>query len=110
MNHLYNLESNWYYIFERKANIMLTKKKTEAAAPIAEKAPKAKRTIRTVEERMAEVDRKIQFHQKALEQLESKKAKIGTRRRQSKLSYAKVFAELKASGKTPEEIAELLNK
>ena len=89
---------------------MPAKKKTEAAAPIAEKAPKAKRTFRTAEERIAEVDRKIQFHQKALEQLESKKAKIGTGRRQRKLTYAKVFAELKASGKTPEEISELLNK
>ena len=89
---------------------MPAKKKTEAAAPIAEKAPKAKRSFRSVEERVAEIDRKIQFHQKALEQLESKKAKIGTGRRQHKLTYAKVFAELKASGKTPEEIAELLNK
>ncbi len=89
---------------------MPAKKKTEAAAPIAEKAPKAKRSFRSVEERVAEIDRKIQFHQKALEQLESKKAKIGTGRRQHKLTYAKVFADLKASGKTPEEIAELLNK
>ena len=89
---------------------MPAKKKTEAAAPIAEKAPKAKRTFRTAEERIAEVNRKIQFHQKALEQLESKKAKIGTGHRQHKLTYAKVFAELKASGKTPEEIAEFLNK
>ena len=89
---------------------MPAKKKTETAAPIAEKAPKAKRSFRSVEERVAEIDRKIQFHQKALEQLESKKAKIGTGRRQHKLTYAKVFAELKASGKTPEEIAELLNK
>ena len=89
---------------------MPAKKKTEAAAPIAEKAPKAKRSFRTVEERIAEVDRKIQFHLKAIEQLESKKAKIGTGRRQRKLTYAKVFAELKASGKTPEEIAEFLNK
>ena len=89
---------------------MPAKKKTEAAAPIAEKAPKAKRSFRTVEERIAEVERKIQFHQKALEQLESKKTKIGTRRRQRRLTYAKVFAELKASGKSPEEIAKLLNK
>ena len=89
---------------------MPAKKKTEAAAPIAEKAPKAKRSFRTVEERIAEVDRKIQFHQKALEQQESKKTKIGTGRRQRKLTYAKVFSELKASGKTPEEIADILHK
>lgn len=88
---------------------MPAKKKTEVVA-LAVQAPKAKRAFRTVEERIAEVDRKIQFHQKAIEQLESKKSKIGTGRRQRKLTYAKVFAELKASGKTPEEIAELLNK
>lgn len=67
---------------------------------------KAKRVYRTKAERIAEVDRKTIYHQKAIEQLESKKAKIGTGRRQRKLTYAKVFAELKASGKTPEEIAE----
>jgi septal ring factor EnvC (AmiA/AmiB activator) len=88
---------------------MTTKKKSEVVA-LAVKAPKAKRTFRTAEERIAEADRKIQFHQKAIEQLESKKARIGTGRRQRKLTYAKVFAELKASGKTPEEIAEYLNK
>jgi hypothetical protein len=60
--------------------------------------------------RNALLDKKIQFHQKAIEQLESRKAKIGSKRRLSKLTYAKVFAELKASGKTPEEIAEFLNK
>ena len=88
---------------------MPAKKKAEVAT-LAVQAPKAKRTFRTAEERIAEVDRKIQYHQKAIEQLESKKAKIGTGRRQRKLTYAKVFAELKASGKTPEEIAEYLNK
>ena len=87
---------------------MPAKKKSEVVASTT--SEKAKRTFRTAEERIAEVDRKIQFHQKALEQLESKKAKIGTGRRQRKLTYAKVFAELKASGKTPEEIAEYLNK
>ena len=90
--------------------MMPAKKKTEVVAPVVQETPKAKRTFRTVEERIAEVERKIQFHQKALEQLESKKAKIGTSRRQRKLTYAKVFAELKASGKTPEDIAEYLNK
>lgn len=89
---------------------MPAKKKAEVVAPVVQETPKSKRTFRTVEERIAEVERKIQFHQKALEQLESKKAKIGTGRRQRKLTYAKVFAELKASGKTPEEIAEFLNK
>lgn len=87
---------------------MPLKKKTEVV--VSTKSEKANRTFRTAEERIAEVDRKIQFHQKAIEQLESKKAKIGTGLRQRKLTYAKVFAELKASGKTPEEIAEFLNK
>lgn len=87
---------------------MPVKKETEVV--VSTKSEKANRTFRTAEERIAEVDRKIQFHRKAIEQLESKKAKIGTRRRQSKLTYAKVFAELKASGKTPEEIAEFLIK
>ena len=47
--------------------------------------------------------------QKALKQLDSKKGKIGTGHRR-KLTYVKVFSELKASGKPPEEIAEFLNK
>lgn len=86
------------------------KMKAEVVAPAVQETPKAKRTFRPVEERIAETDRKISFHQKAIDQLESKKARIGTGHRQRKLTYAKVFAELKASGKTPEEIAELLNK
>ena len=89
---------------------MPAKKKTEVVAPAVQETPKAKRVFRTPEERQAEIDKKIMFHQKAIEQLELKKAKIGTGRRQRKLTYAKVFADLKASGKTPEEIAELLNK
>ena len=86
---------------------MTVKRKSEVV--VSAQSGEAKRTFRSAEERIAEIDRKIQFHQKAIEQLEAKKAKIGTRRRQSKLTYAKVFAELKASGKTPEEIAELLS-
>ena len=87
---------------------MPTNKKSEVLASTT--SEKSKRTYRTAEERIAEVDKKILFHQKSIDQLESKKVKIGTRRRQSKLTYAKVFAELKASGKTPEEIAEFLIK
>ena len=70
--------------------------------------PKAKRNFRSAEERIAEFDKKIAFHTKSIETLEAKKAKVGTGRRTRKLTYAKVFAELKASGKTPEEIAEML--
>lgn len=70
-------------------------------------ATKAKRNFRSAEERIAEIDRKIAFHTKSIEQLQSRKARICAPKRR-RLSYAKVFAELKASGKTPEEIAELL--
>lgn len=75
-----------------------------------QETPKAKRLFRTPEDRQAEIDKEIMFHQKAIERLESKKTKIGTGRRQRKLTYAKVFKDLKASGKTPEEIAACLNK
>lgn len=68
---------------------------------------KAKRNFRSAEERIAEIDRKIAFHSKSIEQLESRKAKINAPRKR-RMSYAKVFAEIKASGKTPEEIAEFL--
>lgn len=68
---------------------------------------KAKRNFRSAEERIAEIDRKIAFHTRAIEKLEARKVKVSAPRRR-RLSYAKVFAEIKASGKTPEEIAELL--
>lgn len=96
---------------------MATKKKMSAIEQIenhenkvatAEPA-KVKRNFRTAEVRIAEIDNKIAFHTRSIEQLEAKKAKIGTARRTRKLSYAKVFAELKASGKSPEEIAAFLN-
>ncbi len=76
-------------------------------APEAKVETKAKRNFRSAEERVAEIDRKIAFHSKSIEQLEKRKSKINAPRRR-KLSYAKVFAELKASGKSPEEIAEML--
>jgi septal ring factor EnvC (AmiA/AmiB activator) len=72
--------------------------------------PKMKRGFRSIEERIAEIDKKIAFHTKAIETLEAKKAKVGTARRSRKMTYAKVLAELKASGKTPEEIMELLKQ
>ena len=68
---------------------------------------KAKRNFRSAEERIAEIDRKIAFHSRAIEQLETRKAKVSAPRKR-RMSYAKVFAEIKASGKTPEEIAELI--
>ena len=76
-------------------------------APEVQAVTKAKRNFRSAEERIAEIDRKIAFHSKSIEQLESRKAKINAPRKR-RMSYAKVFAEIKASGKTPEEIAEFL--
>ncbi len=78
-------------------------------APEAKVEPKAKRTFRSAEERIAEIDRKIAFHTKSIEQLETRKARINAPRKR-KISYARVFADLKASGKTPEEIYEFLKK
>lgn len=75
--------------------------------PEAVQPSKAKRNFRSAEERVAEIDRKIDFHRKSIEKLETRREKIHAPRRR-RLSYAKVFAELKASGKTPEEIAEML--
>lgn len=76
-------------------------------APEVQAVTKAKRNFRSAEDRIAEIDRKIAFHSKSIEQLESRKAKINAPRKR-RMSYAKVFAEIKASGKTPEEIAEFL--
>jgi len=76
-------------------------------APEAKVETKAKRNFRSADERIAEIDRKIAFHTRSIEQLEQRKAKINAPRKR-RLSYAKVFAELKASGKTPEEISEFI--
>jgi septal ring factor EnvC (AmiA/AmiB activator) len=75
--------------------------------PEAKVETKAKRNFRSADERIAEIDKKIQFHTNSIEKLESRKERINAPRRR-RLSYAKVFAELKASGKTPEEISEML--
>ncbi len=82
---------------------MPARKKTQEAKV----ETKAKRNFRSAEERIAEIDRKIAFHSKSIEQLETRKSMINAPRRR-RLSYAKVFADLKASGKTPEEIQEML--
>ena len=76
-------------------------------APETKVETKAKRNFRSADERIAEIDRKIAFHSKSIEQLEKRKSRINAPRKR-KLSYAKVFAELKASGKSPEEIAEMI--
>lgn len=95
---------------------MPTKKKSaietiedhEKAAELTTEPKKRTRVFRTVEERLAEIDKKISFHQRSIEQLEAKRSKTGIARRTRKMSYAKLLSELKASGKTPEELAELL--
>ena len=79
------------------------------AAPEEKVETRAKRTFRSAEERIAEIDRKIEFHNKSIEQLETRKTKINAPRKR-RVSYARVFADLKASGKTPEEIYEFLKK
>jgi len=88
----------------------MPKKKEQVIMPVVHEQTKAKRVFRTAEERFAEIDKKIAFHQRLIELLETKKSSIGTGHRQRKPSFAKVFAELKASGKTPEEILELFKK
>ena len=75
--------------------------------PEAKPETKAKRNFRSADERIAEIDRKIAFHTRSIEQLETRKSKISAPRKR-RLSYAKVFAELKASGKTPEEISDFI--
>jgi hypothetical protein len=65
----------------------------------------SKRVIRSLDQRIADTDNKIAFHRKAIEALEARKLEIGKPRKPRPLSYAKVFAELKTAGKSPEEIA-----
>jgi hypothetical protein len=92
-------------MFMKGSEFMPARKK----APEAKVETKAKRTFRSAEERIAEIDRKIAFHTKSIEQLDTRKAKINAPRKR-RVSYARVFADLKASGKTPEEIYEFLKK
>jgi septal ring factor EnvC (AmiA/AmiB activator) len=87
------------------SDTMPARKKT----PEVKVETKAKRNFRSAEERIAEIDRKIAFHTKSIEQLETRKSRINAPRKR-RMSYAKVFADLKASGKTPEEIYEFLKK
>lgn len=75
-----------------------------------EQVIKRHRAMRPVEDRIAELDKKIAFHTRAIEQLNTKKAKVlSPQHRNRGLTYAKVFKELRESGKTPEEIHALLN-
>ena len=83
---------------------------TEMKAVETSVQPKEKRTFRSAEERIAEIDKKIAFHSKAIAQLEERKQKINSPRQRRKMTYAKLFSEIKASGMTPEQIAEIINR
>lgn len=93
----------------KKSVVQLFEQEEKAAEVTTPTEPKRTRTFRSAEVRLAEIDKKIAFHKNAVEQLEVKKIKVGAARRTRKISYAKVFAEIKSSGKTPEEIAAFLN-
>ena len=87
---------------------MPKKSAVSASIETITEATDKKRVFRSPEERIAEIDKKIAFHSKAIETLEAKKSRVGTGRRVRKPSFASVVAQLKSSGKTPEEILELL--
>ena len=70
----------------------------------------AERKTRTKEERIAEIDKKIEAHKKSISALEAKKEAIlnpKPRTRKTK-SFNAVIAKAKEAGLTPEQIAEKL--
>ena len=70
-----------------------------------------KRVRRSVEERAAELDKKIQAHKEAIKQLEEKKAELfrPKKRRRSDAEIAKdLLARAKKAGMTSKDIAEKL--
>ena len=70
----------------------------------------AERKTRTKEERIAEIDKKIESHKKSIETLEAKKeAILNPKPRTRKIkSVNSVIAKAKEAGLTPEEIAKKL--
>jgi len=92
---------------EKKSAIETIEDRENAAEPITETKTRT-RTFRSAEVRIAELDKKIAFHKKSIEQLEAKKGKVGTARRERKVSFAKVYADMKSSGKSPEQILAFL--
>lgn len=94
-------------VTKKKSAIEIIEDRENVAEPTVEPTKRI-RTFRSAEVRIAEVDKKIAFHQRSIEQLEAKKGKIGTARRARKVSFAKVYADMKASGKSPEEILAFL--
>lgn len=79
---------------------------------MAETAEKRKLVRRPVEERVAEVDAKINAHKEAIQKLEQKKANIlNPKPRTSKAAKTKLLiAKAKEAGLTEEEIDALLEK
>ena len=70
---------------------------------------KKTRVRRPIEEREAELDTKIKYHEDCIASLKARKENLRAPRA-TRMSYKTVIAELKASGKTPEEILEFLQK
>lgn len=69
----------------------------------------ADRIIRSKEERLAEVEKKIASHKRAIEALEKRKNTIlNPKRRTRKASFNSVIAKAKESGISVEELAEKL--
>lgn len=73
---------------------------------------KKTRVRRTVEERKAEINEKISYHQKMIGQLIVKRDKIGEirARAERKPSFSKAVAALKEAEVTPEEIIAYIEK
>ena len=65
---------------------------------------KSKRVFRTNEERIAEIDKKIAYHQQNIDSLEEQKKKIGQPRARRSNSSKELLNAIKESGKTMDEI------
>jgi hypothetical protein len=85
----------------------MPKKKT--TSPVDQTKEKKAIVFRTIEEREAELDKKIKYHEDMISVLNAKKEKLRAPRK-ARVSFQTVINELKASGKTPAEILELLKK
>lgn len=70
----------------------------------------AERKIRTKEERAAEIDKKIEFHESKIATLKAKKEEIlnPKPKKRKPRSVAAVIAKAKEAGMNPEEIAQKL--
>lgn len=75
----------------------------------AKKTTKQTRIIRPYEERLAEIDKKIKFHENAIQTLKNRKEKMQNPPL-SKDEKKSILTTAVQSGFTPEEIAEILEK